>query len=561
MQTISGTGIWLWQMSGAPEPLDAGGSKSGDGMKRKRSADMQMDAFVHQRYYPMIEAHEFAGFFANARTLFATNLWMADRGGGAGGQPVHTLLPTTALAFELRIQDDPNLPEVLRPHTDEQLLHSVFGVRYSGGRFTRSGAPSFDADQLWCKIDYIGEPTTEWQNGRMTSHRCIEGVLEHEDPPVMVSISLWGEDVAMARLFKSGYYIGLVCPVVKSRVPDARIEVEFGSQTITFVTCSIRRKASAGAASQFSIAQNESGFLDYRRYAHRVQLCQCRKDMINLTLIARIVAVSDNLPYVDSSGTLDRYAVRIDDNTAVRDMTLWGELGRRASRMLPGQLVLLFNVDTGEENGDVVLNGSTETSTRIFNVSEMTCIPMSSALRSYSFLRTLSRATNCYAKVCIVAVEPAGVHIRDARDRLAATMLVHTACQRRVERKDNLQFNGRLDNSTDVYDFSCPSCCIADVLIEDVVPVFAVRVRIDDGTDSVVARVTPTAAKDILRISPPQLLELPSRREQQGVLLVPRGHEIVVSITTYCDPLSTEREVRIDAVCEAEDVGMPSVRI
>ncbi|KAJ2836627.1 hypothetical protein J3B01_002698 [Coemansia erecta] len=561
MQPIPGTGIWVWRVSGAPEPLDAGGAKNADGHQRKRRAETQMDAFVHQRYYPMIEAHEFSGFFTSARTIFATSLWMADRGGGSGGQPVHTLLPTTALAFELRIQDDPNLPKVLRPHTDEQLLHNVFGVRFAGGRFVRSSVPAFDADQLWCKIEFIGEPTSEWRNGRLTSYRCIEGVLEHEDPPAMVSINLWGEDVAVARLFKSGYYIGLVCPVVKPRAPDTPIEVEFGSQTITFVTCSIRRKASTAAASQFSIAQNESGFLDYRRYAHRVQLCQCRKDMINLTLIARIVAVSENLPYVDSAGTLDRYAVRIDDSTAVRDMTLWGELGRRASRMLPGQLVLLFNVDTSEENGDVVLNGSNETSTKTFNVSEMTCIPMSSALRSYSFLASLSQAANRYAKVCIVTVEPAGAHICDARDRLGATMLVHAPCHRRIERRDNAQFSGRLDNPADVYDFGCPSCSIDIVPIEDVVSVFAVRVRIDDGTDSVMAQVTPAAAKGILRISPAQLLELPGQSEQQGVLFVPRGREIAVSITTFCEPLSTEREVRIDAVCEAEDVGMPSVDI
>ncbi|KAJ2738945.1 hypothetical protein H4R23_000799 [Coemansia sp. Cherry 401B] len=560
MQTISGTGIWLWRVSGAPEPLDAGGTKGSEGFRRKQSADMQVDAFVHQRYYPMIEANEFGGFFGRMRTLLATNLWMADRGGGAGGQPVHTLLPTTMLAFELRIRDDPNLPESLRAHTDEPLLHNVFGVRYAGGRFVRSGDPVFNADQLWCKVEFISEPATKWRNQQLVSYRFIEGVLEHEDPPAMVTINLWGEDVAIARLFKSGYYIGLLCPVVKPRTPGATVVAEYGDLTITFVTCSIRRQ-SEPAASQFSIAQNESGFLDYRRYAHRVQLCQCRKDMINLTLVARIVAVSDNLPYTDSDGTLDRYAVRIDDGSAVCDMTLWGELGRQAAGMLPGQLVLLFSLDTSEENGDVVLNGSVETGTQIYNISEMTSIPMSSALRSYSFLAALPPAANRYARVCIVAVEPVGEHIRDVRDRLAATALVHTACRRNVLRRDRPQFNGILEGPTDGFDFSCPSCSIDSLPNEDVTPVFAIRARIDDGTASLVVQVTPAAAADILRVSPSQLLELPDRREQQGVLTRPRGREVVVSITTFSESLSIEREVRIDAVCESGDVGMPSASI
>ncbi|KAJ1838772.1 hypothetical protein LPJ70_005329, partial [Coemansia sp. RSA 2708] len=156
---------------------------------------------------------------------------------------------------------------------------------------------------------------------------------------------------------------------------------------------------------------------------------------------------------------------------------------------------------------------------------------------------------------------PVGEHIRDVRDRLAATALVHTACRRNVLRRDRPQFNGILEGPTDGFDFSCPSCSIDSLPNEDVTPVFAIRARIDDGTASLVVQVTPAAAADILRVSPSQLLELPDRREQQGVLTRPRGREVVVSITTFSEPLSIEREVRIDAVCESGDVGMPSASI
>ncbi|KAJ2841599.1 hypothetical protein IWW36_006208 [Coemansia brasiliensis] len=262
------------------------------------------------------------------------------------------------------------------------------------------------------------------------------------------------------------------------------------------------------------------------------------------------------MPFTENGETQDRYAVRIDDGTAVRDMTLWNLLGRQAARMLPGQLVLLVNLDTSEENGDVVLNGSSETGTKVYIISEMTSIPTSSVLRNCSFLSTLSGSANIYSKVCIVSVHPGATHIRDARDYLSATMLVHAACHRPVQRKDNLQFSGTLDGPVDVYEFVCPACCNHNLPPEDVIPIFDIVICIDDGTLSLMAHTTATVAKTILRISPSQLLELPSHSEQQQTLLAPRGREVVVSLTTFCEPFSTDHDARIDAICDADDVGV-----
>ncbi|KAJ2647200.1 hypothetical protein IWW40_004882 [Coemansia sp. RSA 1250] len=559
-KTIPNTQIWLWRVSGAPEPTDVSNAAAKNTNKRRRDADMQMDAFVHQRFYPMIEAREFSGFFDNTRTLFATNLWMADRGGGSGGQPVHTLLPTTSLAFELRLRDNVKQTETANKHTDEALLQRVFGVRFVGGQFVRDGKPEFSADQIWCKIGEVGEIKTKWRDRRLVLYCFIEGVLEHEDPPVTVTIGMWAEDVAVARLFKTGFYIGLLCPIVKSCASgSASMEAELGPQTIVFITSPCRSRSAAagpGMASQFSIAQNESGLLDYRRYAHRVQLCQCHTDMINLTLLARVIAVSNNMPFEENGETQDRYAVRIDDGTAVRDITFWNQLGQQAARMLPGQLVLLVNLDTSDENGDVVLNGSSETGTKVYIISEMASIPTSSALRSCSFLSTLSDTANVYAKVCIVSIHPGATHIRDARDNLSATMLVHTTCHHPVQRKGNPQFSGTLDGPADVYDFVCPACRNNNLPPEDVISIFDIIVCIDDGTLSLMARTTATVAKAILRISPSQMLELPSSSEQQQKLLAPQGKEVVVSLTTFCEPFSTDHDVRIDAICDADDVGI-----
>ncbi|KAJ2789926.1 hypothetical protein H4R20_007095, partial [Coemansia guatemalensis] len=289
--------------------------------------------------------------------------------------------------------------------------------------------------------------------------------------------------------------------------------------------CGIR-SSTPTYASQLSIAYNGAGFLDYRRYAHKLQLCQCRKDMIHLTLVARVVAVSDNMPYTDSKGSIDRYAVRLDDGTAVCDMTLWGKAGRLASRLLPGQLVLWHNVETTLENGDVILNGSDDDRTQFFNISEMNGVVVSATLCSYTSLAQLPRTANRYAKARIVEVIPASEYVRDARDRLSATTLVHTLCGRRVVRSDNQHSSQQLENPTDFYYFDCLSCNQSSLKTEDVVAVFVIRVKIDDGTASIVVDVAAAAAMDILRVPPEQFLSLPDRNEQQCVLAEPKDREI-----------------------------------
>ncbi|KAI9505570.1 hypothetical protein BX070DRAFT_232733 [Coemansia spiralis] len=564
MYTIPGTGIWLWRVSGAPSPLDVGGLFDGNERPKQRqnTADMQIDAFVHQRYYPMIEAVEFSGFFSRMRTLYATSLSLADRGGNANGKPNQTLLPTTLLAFELRVGDDYSLAEVLRPYTDEPLLESLFGVRYSNGRFVHCATPAFNADQLWCKVDFIGSPCTRYKDNRLVPHLLMECLIEHEDPPRVVNISFWDEEIAVGQLFKQDYYIGLLCPMITSAASDKIVEAEYGPQTIAFVTCAIRGPVNT-LASQLSIAYNDLGYLDYKRYAHRVRLARCRPEMINLTLLVRIVAVSDNIPFEEDGQITDRCAVRIEDGTATRDLTMWGELGQQALRLLPGQLVLLTGVEAHDENGDVVLNGSSEIGALFYNISTMSGILASSMMRTYTFLSQLPKTANRYCKACVVAVSSAGKHMRDARDRLLATSLVHAICGRQVIRSDvpsnsPLQ-SEQLENPTDFYSFDCLSCGASSLKKEEVESGFVLLLGIDDGTDSITTHVTASTACDMLGVSPAQFLNLPSQCEQQSVLAKLLGQEFVLSITLYCEPLSIETVARIDAACLASDIGYMSI--
>ncbi|KAJ1899318.1 hypothetical protein LPJ66_002190 [Kickxella alabastrina] len=570
MRTIDNTNIWLWELSGAPDPLDAGISGNGlKGLKKRNTADTRVGAIIHWRYYPMIEGAEFAGFFGRNRTLMVTTLVLADRGNGFEDQPVHTLLPTTALAFVIRIKDDLNLPSMLLHHTDEHLLHDIFGVAYSNGRFFQSGAPVFNADQVWCKIGEICQSKRVVRNGKQVLHREMYCLFEHMEQSAgaaaaTIKINFWDEDAATVDLYNTGDYIGLLCPIVrassKAKLPT---DVDYGTQTIAFIMKEILNQPST-YLSQTRVSRNELGYFDYSRYAHRVQIGRLCPEIISLSLLAQVVAVSNNMPLADDGEASYRYAIRIMDGSGRCDVTLWGELGRQASRLLPGQLVLMDKLDTEDErskDGSVIISSGADIGSSIINVSTLDGILHSSSLRKYTHLANIPSTGNCYAKGCVVEVTSAGDYLRDPRDRLSATCLIHTACQQRVVCPNRPALATLLENPTDFFAFDCPGCCLENLPAHEVESVFSLRVSIDDGTDVCAAQVTPTAAYRIMRISSQQLLELPSRQEQMDALANPLGKEIVASISSLNSSLTVDGDsvLRIDAACPAEDIGIVSV--
>ncbi|KAJ1827685.1 hypothetical protein LPJ56_001533 [Coemansia sp. RSA 2599] len=567
MRTIQGTQIWLWTVSGAPDPRSARPPKAGASAGRKRNtADMQTDFFVHQRYYPLIGGAEFQGFFSKTRTLLATALLMSDRGGAADGQPIHTLLPTTALAFVLRIKDDPGISDAMRKHTDEALLHDVFGVAFNGRRFVHSGMPVFDADQVWCKITQIHPAAQTTRDGRSGVCQEMECVYEQhgQQAPAVATIAFWDNDTAAVRLFKADDYIGLLCPVVCERDGGGLpIRLDYGPQTIAFVMGHVQQQPST-CLTQTDIVRNDLGYFDYGRYAHRLRIDQLRGDMSNVTLLANVLLVSENKPVADpdaEGAAIDRCAVRLVDSTDTCDVTLWGsDLGRQAARIRPGQLVLIHNLETEAGDGGLLITGGPAINTSIFNISTMPGVLTSSALRTYSFLAELPAQGCRYIKACATAVRPAAsAGLSDPRDRTNATTLLHSACGRPVVLSGSAETK-RLDNPVDTYLFDCLGCGRAQLPTAEVEPAFCMCVDVDDGTASRCAQVDAAAAPRIMRITPAQFLELPSRREQLAALASVLGREFVASVSLFASELEdSAATLRIDAACPAADVGVPSV--
>ncbi|KAJ2370548.1 hypothetical protein IW150_004911, partial [Coemansia sp. RSA 2607] len=331
---LENTDFWIWQVCGAPEPENTGATGVKE-LKKRNTVDKHMDFFVHQRYYPMLSAFEFEGFFNNSRTMLATGLATADRGGAK--QPIRTLLPTTSLAFVLRLKDDPTLAKSLRRHTDEYLLCTVFGVEYTGDRFRTHGAPAFPADQIWCKVETIHAPQMRMKEGRSVLVQEVECFYEHVPGCPLVVLEFWDADMPLVRLFNSGDHLGLLCPLVLARDADVATRAVYGANTIAFCMKAINRHPNT-TITQTRVARNDLGFFDYRGYAPRVLLSDLRSDIMHLDLVAHVAQVSGNLPFGPPDDAEDRYVVKLWNPLASveRDVTLWGALGRQCARLRPG---------------------------------------------------------------------------------------------------------------------------------------------------------------------------------------------------------------------------------
>ncbi|KAJ1995319.1 hypothetical protein H4R26_006258, partial [Coemansia thaxteri] len=312
-----------------------------------RARAKHMDAFVHPRFYAMIESAEFEGFFGGGRRLYTTGL-RATACEEEGGAVVLRLLPTASAVFELRAT------------TDAGLLRAFFGVEIDGGgRAVQSATAAFEAGQVWGTVESVAASQDKLRGDAVVELAVLEpGNVEAR----VVAVEFRGSDGPVARALHRGDHLGLVCAEAQG---DAGFV--YGAQTLAFVLAG-RRTAQAGRVTQ----------VDMRQHTARATVSQLRADMVGVTVLARVAAVSANMP---AEGEARRRALRVSDATATCDATVWGALAERAARLRVGQMVLLQSFDTHTEHGAVMLNGSTDIHSDIVVVSSLPALPPSARLR------------------------------------------------------------------------------------------------------------------------------------------------------------------------------------
>ncbi|KAJ2809279.1 hypothetical protein H4S07_003238, partial [Coemansia furcata] len=481
------TSIWMWQLAGSD-------SAPRKGMRPpQHSAKRQMAAFVHQRFYAMIESAEFEAFFAASRAVYVAGLRTT-----ACDNELR-LLPTTAAVF------------VLDAARDAPLLRAFFGV--ADACPTPAAEPAFDAGQVWGVVDRVTPPAEH-------PAAVVDVIVRPPGrlPPRVVAVEFCGADASLAQAFHRGDCLGLVC----AAAAEVAGTLAYGAQTLAFVLPAAEKLPEP-------VAQ-----------APRVWLSQLRADTSDLTLLVRVVAVSPNIP-ADADGEPFRRALRVADATASCDVTVWGALAQRtAVRLRAGQTVLLRGFDAHAEHGVVMLNGSTDIGSAIDCVSAFPATPHSAALRRLQPLDGIRAPASCYARASVTRVAPIDSALRDSRDLVKATKLVHAACGRRLTRVEA--------------GYECAKCAM---LVTDTASVFALAVDLDDGTAVAHARVAAHVAATMLATTPEHFLNLPSRAAQLAALAKPLGLAFVVCLTVFnLQDNASETLLRIDAACPADDVGL-----
>ncbi|RUP45651.1 hypothetical protein BC936DRAFT_147904 [Jimgerdemannia flammicorona] len=133
--------------------------------------------------------------------------------------------------------------------------------------------------------------------------------------------------------------------------------------------------------------RDEQGLMDCQLSQERIHVKDLVPQMLNVTLLGRIVAMAQNNPIMKDGIAMDRYAIRLADSTGRIDITLWESVGRSARRLQPGQYVLITGLSTSPRHQDSRgqwswhVNGSELCDTKVWCVSKLKSSLASSAVQ------------------------------------------------------------------------------------------------------------------------------------------------------------------------------------
>ncbi|KAI9287719.1 hypothetical protein BC943DRAFT_199455 [Umbelopsis sp. AD052] len=387
-------------------------------------------------------------------------------------------------------------------------------------------------------------------------------------------LTLYDYQISLSSMLKKGDFIGLYHPgLIESSTEsqtlgDGGVLLEYTNETVIFcmteqdaeaaeLTNLMKRypssdpsrseKSASQAAnsivSQLSdLAGDSKDVMDCRMYKKRVYIKNLRSHMINITLFGRIVAMANNNPYRGGKGDqpMDRYAIRLVDETAQIDVTLWEAVGHRSRRLREGHYVLITGLSTSkmykDSNGQTTwyVNGSTSCGTEIINVSTIQCLLASSCFRKIVGLNTISNYEQCH--VCATVT---GWYISDENgerrlwegeikedgtvieDKNSGVRLSHTKC---YGHKSCLRSVTVADEGQLPY---CSFCACSVYNQQDLVRIFAGELdeegavlywTLDDGTGEVVfAEAGQDISAEFLNSTASQFLTLGIKGQLQAL--------------------------------------------
>ncbi|KAJ3374672.1 hypothetical protein GGF31_006569 [Allomyces arbusculus] len=250
----------------------------------------------------------------------------------------------------------------------------------------------------------------------------------------------------------------------------------------------------------------------------RTYISSLGPDMKNLTLFGTVVAVSDNRPHEVGGQRVNRVAVKLQDDSGVYDITVWGDIVKRAAKLLPGQLVLWCNLSTSHMKDGIkfFLNAQPTAHATLTIVSTIPALLTSSCLRDSGRIVDMPGRTFTAVAVRITAMPKAPY-----------TRLSHTTCLKPIHLRDEM--------------WQCTTCkeYILPGDLRKVQSIYSLVWSISDGHANAQCRATPTASSDIIGL-PASDFDRLSQQQQHDWLAQLVGRRLLCGIITVRAPRRRE---------------------
>ncbi|KAJ1930400.1 hypothetical protein IWQ60_000337 [Tieghemiomyces parasiticus] len=418
-----------------------------------------VEAYLHQRFYILTAA---------GGHHLLTHLPRRLRFCGAhvvrNPKQLPRLLPTPFVMFEL----SPAVLECSALRYRQPRESQSFSSPSLSQRVEPAGCPRTEADRLFAKTYFTTDFLTDVTHATLAGGQRFRfwvkvGVILADDvrshdgrikraqifvsdvvgdgtgtqsTAVLASLVLWDDQVPLASLVNKGDYLGIYLPTIK-RPANASLgeilEMEYGPDTILFIlprplpttaawpsgstaVSGLATAAPAHVPSSVTAAADEDGITDCRHAPQRIYIADLRPLMSGLTLFGRIMATSHNQPVTaagdgtEDSQQIDRFIIRLVDETGATNVTCWGTFGLQAARCRVGEWVLISNVITTAVDSSASAKVHVEASER--SHSQIRSVYTRRAFLSCSYLRDpvpLTHIINhpvCQSRVVIVGWRP-----------------------------------------------------------------------------------------------------------------------------------------------------------
>ncbi|KAI7903876.1 uncharacterized protein BX663DRAFT_505541 [Cokeromyces recurvatus] len=305
------------------------------------------------------------------------------------------------------------------------------------------------ACQLWLKIIHV-EHTVHTSSARIDPGEAPKAqktnlyLVDMSSDSVSIILSLYDQLTKLVSMFRRNDYIGLYYPSRQKGTED--IVFECSNETVIFLM-SEKEAQEAGLAKtnlmsyiesqpSFSTPKNdimerdEEGFMDCSNYLSRIYVKDLTYCMLNVTLFGKVTGLANCNPFIKTNDNgevqkMNRYALKIADSTGTMDITLWEDAGRDSRKIRSGQYILLDSLVTSHKYtaGDKqvwYVNGSSVCGTRTFNISTLSCLLSSTAIRSIVPLWHAKEIGNDHFQVegIIIGWE---LHLKAEKDQIALT--------------------------------------------------------------------------------------------------------------------------------------------